>query len=118
MLVAGRHFQSLQEIDMSDCANVTSPMVEMILEQCPLLEVLVAPILKVCDIMTNSSSCSSSIKGVETEGGCEQKEWACKNLRRLEVQIEIETSRVDLERPFILARLASMKNLTKIGPTS
>ncbi|KAK3832340.1 MAG: hypothetical protein J3R72DRAFT_515395 [Linnemannia gamsii] len=54
MLVAGRHFQSLQEIDMSDCANVTSPMVEMILEQCPLLEVLVAPILKVCDIMTNS----------------------------------------------------------------
>ncbi|KAG9066840.1 hypothetical protein KI688_012752 [Linnemannia hyalina] len=103
-ILAARHFASLQEIDMGECPFVTSPMVELIVEQCPLLEVLVAPTLKVGDIMA-----SNTLVG-EGETG-----WVCKNLRVLEVQIEIETTRLDLERPFINARLASMKKLTSIG---
>lgn len=103
-ILAERHFASLQEIDMGECPFVTSPMVQLIVEQCPLLEVLVAPTLKVGDVMA-----SSSLVG---EG---KTEWVCKNLRVLEVQIEIETARLDLERPFINARLASLKKLTSIG---
>ncbi|KAF9142231.1 hypothetical protein BGX30_003094, partial [Mortierella sp. GBA39] len=104
-ILAERHFASLQEIDMGECPFVTSPMVELIVEQCPLLEVLVAPTLNVGDIMA-----SSTLVG---EG---ETSWVCKNLRVLEVQFEIETTRLDLERPFINARLASMKKLTSIGP--
>ena len=103
-ILAERHFASLQEIDMGECPFVTSPMVQLIVEQCPLLEVLVAPTLKDGDVMA-----SSSLVG---EG---KAEWVCKNLRVLEVQIEIETTRLDLERPFINARLASLKKLTSIG---
>ncbi|KAF9339767.1 hypothetical protein BGZ91_004764 [Linnemannia elongata] len=104
-VLAAKHFASLREIDMGECPFVTSLMVELIVEQCPLLEVLVAPILKVGDIMA-----SNTLLGEGKAG------WVCKNLRVLEVQIEIETTKFDLERPFINARLASMKKLTSIGP--
>ncbi|KAF9154760.1 hypothetical protein BG015_012085 [Linnemannia schmuckeri] len=110
-MLAARHFASLRVIDMGDCQFVTSPMVALILDQCPLLEVLVAPTLKVGDIMTNNSGAGLA----EIKGCAGQKEWVCKDLRVLEVQIEIETTRIDLERPFINARLEAMKKLTTAG---
>lgn len=117
-VLATSHFPTLREIDLGGCSFVTSPMVEMILRQCPLLEVLVAPTLKVRDIMANNITLIEEEKGGGgscDDNGRQNKGWVCSNLRVLEVQIVIDTTRVDLERPFINARLAVMKKLTVIG---
>jgi hypothetical protein len=117
VVLATRHFPNLREIDLGECSFVTSPMVEMLLRQCPLLEVLVAPTLKVSDIMANNITL---VEEAGEETGCHdigghKKEWVCSNLRVLEVQIEIDATRIDLERPFINARLATMQKLISIG---
>ncbi|KAF9919888.1 hypothetical protein FBU30_010411, partial [Linnemannia zychae] len=122
-----QHSETLRELDLGGCHYVKSQMVQQILESCPQLEILVAPTLKVRDIMIGSQGHHDQDDDIEEKiqtlsiqkiDNRQKNEWVCKNLKQLEVQIEIESSRADLERPFILAWLASMKKLTKIGPSA
>ncbi|KAF8924820.1 hypothetical protein BGZ58_001397 [Dissophora ornata] len=65
----GRHFETLQTVDIIDCFDVKSWMVQQILESCPNLTKLASPVLRMHDIVTG-------------------KDWAAVQLRHFQVNVE------------------------------
>ncbi|KAF9356334.1 hypothetical protein BGX26_005405 [Mortierella sp. AD094] len=81
LITTERHYNHIQELELSGCLDVESSMIQKIMAKMPALEYFSANRLFATDIVDTS--------GVDQNGDNDGQEWICKNLRTLKLCIDM-----------------------------